>query len=155
MGTSYHLRREQWLPLPLEKVFAFFSDAGNLEALTPPWLQFRIVTPRPIELRAGAELVYELSWRFIRLQWRTAIVEWNPPHSFVDEQASGPYRFWRHTHSFEAQRGGTMMRDSVDYELPLGAIGRIAHALRVRRDLERIFDYRAEKCADMCGGATL
>lgn len=140
----YCLRRSQWVPCGVEEVFAFFADARNLEAITPPWLKFRIVTPSPIELKAGAEIEYALAWRFVRFCWRTVIEQWQPPHVFVDKQVKGPYRAWRHTHSFAAEGRGTRMSDTVEYELPCGVLGRIAHGVRVRRDVERIFDYRAD-----------
>ena len=148
MAHTYLLQRDQWLPRPVDEVFAFFSDAGNLEAITPRWLGFRIVTPAPIEMRAGAEIDYELAWRWFPLRWRTAITRWDPPRSFTDVQVRGPYRLWEHTHTFHAENGGTRMSDSVRYQLPLGMLGRMAHWIRVRHDLERIFDYRnAAVCA--------
>src|SRR5689334_13428786 len=130
--TPYVLQREQWIPRPLEEVFAFFADAGNLEAITPAWLGFRILTPRPIVMRPGAHIRYQLGWHGIPLRWLTEIETWEPPHEFVDVQLQGPYRLWHHTHRFEAADGGTVMRDVVRYALPLGLLGRFAHALLVR-----------------------
>lgn len=132
---------ELWLPLPPEELFPFFADAGNLDAITPKWLNFRIVTPRPIEMREGALIDYKLRVRGMPLRWRTLIREWNPPHSFVDEQIRGPYRQWIHRHTFEPQNGGTLARDIVHYAVPFDFI---AHPLFVRRDIERIFAYRQE-----------
>ena len=142
VAHTYLLERDQWLPRPVDEVFTFFSDARNLESITPGWLGFRIVTPAPIAMRAGAEIDYELSWRWFRLRWKTVIARWDPPGSFVDVQARGPYRLWEHTHTFRGENGGTRLSDSVRYELPLGMPGRLAHWIEVRRDLERIFDYR-------------
>jgi ligand-binding SRPBCC domain-containing protein len=144
MGRLYYLRREQWIPRPIEEVFDYFCDARNLETITPPWLKFRVLTPGPVEMKPGTEIRYRLSWWFIRIPWKTVIRQWQPPHYFMDEQAMGPYRRWEHTHSFRSEKGGTRMFDSVRYELPFGWLGAIAHSLRVRRDLEKIFDYRAE-----------
>ena len=143
----YHLQRRQRIACPLDKVFSFFADARNLEALTPPWLNFRILTPGPIEMKAGAEILYQISWHFLRMRWKTEIVEWQPNRFFVDVQARGPYRSWHHTHSFAADGEGTLITDTVKYEMPFGIAGRLAHRLRVRRDLERIFDYRAAQVA--------
>jgi ligand-binding SRPBCC domain-containing protein len=140
----YQLQREQLISCPIEDVFAFFADVRNLEAITPSWLNFRILTPLPIQMQPGAEIEYQLAWRFIRLRWKTVIQEWKPPNFFVDVQSRGPYRMWEHTHTFRSEAAGTRMLDSVRYQLPLGVFGRIAHSLRVRRDLNRIFDYRAE-----------
>jgi ligand-binding SRPBCC domain-containing protein len=139
----YLLARDQSLPAGIDEVFAFFSDARNLEAITPRWLDFRILTAAPIRMAPGAEIEYELRWRVFPIRWKTVITRWEPPRLFTDEQVKGPYRVWRHTHSFEPDPGGTVMRDEVRYELPLGILGRAAHAIRVRRDLERIFDHRA------------
>jgi ligand-binding SRPBCC domain-containing protein len=133
-------------------VFAFFSDASNLEALTPPWLRFRVVTPAPIEMRAGAVIEYQIDWRVVPIRWFTEIVEWSPPYRFVDVQVSGPYKLWHHTHTFAAVDGGTLMADVVRYALPLGPIGALAHKFAVRRDVERVFDYRAERVAALFGG---
>ena len=132
---------EIWLPKPPEEIFPFFADASNLDAITPKWLHFRIVTPRPIEMREGALIDYKLRVHGLPLRWRTLIREWNPPHHFVDEQLRGPYRQWIHRHTFEPQNGGTLARDIVHYAVPFDFI---AHTLFVRRDIEKIFAYRQE-----------
>jgi len=137
------LRREQRLPGPPEDVFPFFADARNLEAITPPWLGFRVVTDSPIDMRSGASIEYRLKLRGVPLRWRTRIAVWDPPHRFVDVQIAGPYRLWHHTHDFAADgAGGTVMRDTVRYAIPFGPLGRLAHALVVRRDLDAIFGFR-------------
>jgi ligand-binding SRPBCC domain-containing protein len=142
------LEREQRIPGPPERVFPFFEDAHNLEAITPPFLGFRVVTPAPIAMREGARIEYRLKLHGVPVRWRTTIEQFDPPHMFVDRQTSGPYRLWHHTHVFEPDgRGGTIMRDRVRYALPLGPLGSIAHVLLVRRDLRRIFDYRQAKVA--------
>jgi ligand-binding SRPBCC domain-containing protein len=147
----YILRREQWIPRPIEDVFAFFADARNLEEITPAWLGFRILSPQPIVMRRGARIQYRLRWHGVALRWLTEIQSWNPPHEFVDVQAQGPYRLWHHTHSFEAMDGRTLMRDVVRYILPLGRLGRLAHSWRVQADLEAIFDYRALQVSEILG----
>lgn len=145
---SYTLTREQHLPGSPDAVFAFFANARNLEAITPPLLRFRIVTPEPITMGAGTLLRYRLRVRGMPVSWLTAIREWDPPHRFVDEQLSGPYALWHHTHSFEPDGdGGTIMRDVVRCALPLGVLGELAHRLVVRSDLERIFDFRERAVA--------
>ena len=144
MFGHHVLRREQRLPGTPEEVFPFFADAGNLEAITPPWLGFHVVTPRPIEMRAGALIDYRLRLHGLPIAWLTRIEEWVPSERFVDLQLTGPYRLWHHTHEFRANPGGgTLMTDTVRYALPLGPLGSLAHRVLVRRDLERIFDYRA------------
>jgi ligand-binding SRPBCC domain-containing protein len=137
------LRREQRLPAAPDEVFPFFADAQNLEAITPPWLGFRVVTPRPIDMRAGALIEYRLRLHGAPLRWRTRIAVWDPPRRFVDVQIDGPYRLWHHTHDFEPHPGGgTVMRDTVRYALPLGPLGALARRLLVARDLAAIFDFR-------------
>jgi ligand-binding SRPBCC domain-containing protein len=144
--TVHRLRREQRLPGSPAEVFDFFGDAGNLEAITPPLLRLRILTPEPIVMRAGTQLRYRLRVRGVPVSWLTEIREWDPPHRFVDEQLEGPYALWHHTHSFSDDgAGATLMRDEVRYELPLGGLGELAHRLVVRGDLQRIFDYRAAR----------
>jgi ligand-binding SRPBCC domain-containing protein len=140
----YTLERAQVVPGAPEEVFGFFADARNLEAITPPFLRFRVVTPAPIELGAGTLIQYRLRLHGVPVNWLTAIQAWDPPHRFVDVQVRGPYALWHHTHLLEEHEDGTLMRDLVRYALPLGPIGDLAHAAFVRRDVERIFDYRAE-----------
>jgi ligand-binding SRPBCC domain-containing protein len=142
------LIREQRLPGAPAEVFPFFGDAENLERITPSWLRFRVVTPKPIEMRAGALIEYRLRLHGVPLRWLTRIDVWEPPHRFVDRQLRGPYRVWRHEHTFTPAGGGrTLMRDRVEYSLPLGPLGLVADLVLVRRDLRRIFDHRAESVA--------
>jgi len=148
----YTIQREQWVPQPLEKVFSFFSDASNLEVLTPSWLKFKVLTPTPIDIARGTHIQYRLRWHGIPLRWTTEITRWNPPHDFEDIQLSGPYKLWRHSHRFRARDGGTQITDTVEYALPLGFLGRIAHALQVRRNVEAIFNYRYDRIHEMFGG---
>jgi ligand-binding SRPBCC domain-containing protein len=149
--ASFILQREQRIPRPIEEVFGFFADARNLEAITPEWLGFRILSPEPIHVRAGVAILYRLRWHGIPLRWVTEIESWNPPTEFIDVQAQGPYRLWNHTHRFQAVEGGTLMRDLVRYALPFGPLGRLAHAGLVESELKAIFDYRAGRVADILG----
>jgi ligand-binding SRPBCC domain-containing protein len=114
--------------------------AGNLEALTPPWLNFKILTPLPIDVHEGTLIDYRLRLRGVPVRWRTRISVWQPPYRFVDEQLRGPYRQWIHEHTFEAHQGGTLVRDHVRYAVPFDWL---VHRLLVRPDVERIFRYRA------------
>jgi ligand-binding SRPBCC domain-containing protein len=139
---TYRLERQQLVPLPRDQVFSFFADAANLQAITPDSLHFHMLTPLPIEMRAGTLIEYRLRLFGLPVFWRTRIEEYDPPHRFVDVQLRGPYADWRHTHEFAETPGGTLMTDRVDYRIPLGPLGRLAHALFVQRMLRRIFDYR-------------
>jgi ligand-binding SRPBCC domain-containing protein len=143
----YRLERRQHLAADIATVFAFFSAARNLERLTPDWLRFEVLTPEPIDLREGAVIDYRLRLHGLPLTWRSRIESWKPPHAVVDRQLRGPYRLWHHRHEFTPVAGGTDMHDVVHYGMPLGPAGRIAHALLVRRDLSRIFDYRHREIA--------
>ena len=132
---------ELWLPEKRNAVFSFFADARNLEAITPPWLNFAITTPEPIEIHKGSLIDYQLRIHGFPVRWQTEISGWNPPFGFVDKQLRGPYRQWIHTHTFEEKDGGTLCRDQVRYVV-LG--GRFIDWLIVRRDVARIFAYRRE-----------
>lgn len=145
MGRTHVLERTQRVRRPRPEVWAFFADPGNLEALTPGFLRFEIVTPRPIPMVAGARIDYRLSLFGIPFSWRTRIEEVVAGEAFVDVQLSGPYRRWRHTHRFADAPGGTLVADRVEYELPLGPLGALARALFVARTLERIFDFRRQR----------
>ena len=133
---------------PLEKVFNFFAEAENLEAITPPFLGFNIVTPLPLEMKAGAILDYKLRIRGIPIRWRTRINDWNPPNSFEDQQMIGPYSRWIHTHTFAEADGGTLMKDQVIYQPPGWIFEPIIHSLFVEKDLLTIFNYRIEAMAE-------
>jgi len=141
------LERHQIIPRPRAEVFAFFEDARNLEAITPGFLRFRVVTPGAIEMKPGALIDYRLSLFGIPFTWRTEIAEYVPRERFVDRQLRGPYAVWHHTHSFEDDPRGTRMTDRVHYEIPFGPLGSIAGALFVHRTVRSIFDHRAKVIA--------
>ncbi len=136
---EFTLQTEAWLPRPRDEVFAFFADARNLDALTPPWVKFAMLTPGFIDMRAGTLIDYRIRVHGIPIRWLTEITEWQPPHYFIDKQLRGPYTLWHHTHTFEECNGGTRCLDHVRYR-PRG--GALVHWLFVRRDVERIFNYR-------------
>jgi ligand-binding SRPBCC domain-containing protein len=146
--TPFTLHDELWLPRTVAEIFPFFADAANLEKITPPWLSFHVITPTPIEMRPGALIDYQIKIHGIPVTWRTEIVEWEPPHRFVDVQLKGPYRLWHHTHTFTEKDGGTFCTDDVRY-YPIG--GWLINTLFVKRDVRTIFDYRRQRLTEIFG----
>jgi ligand-binding SRPBCC domain-containing protein len=138
-GDRWILTSELELPAPLDEVFGFFSNAHNLERLTPAWLRFSVLTSAPISMHAGTRIDYRLRVRGLPIHWQSEITSWEPPWGFVDEQRRGPYRFWRHEHAFRDLGPTTLVADRVEYAAPLG---RLTNGLVVARDLRRIFEFR-------------
>ena len=136
---------EQWLPLPRERVFAFFADAGNLDIITPPRLNFQVLTPQPLVLGPGTLIDYRLRIRGVPIRWQSEITVWEPPRRFVDEQRRGPYRRWVHEHIFEERDGGTLIRDEVAYAVPGWFLEPLVNRWLVAPDLRKIFAHRRAK----------
>jgi ligand-binding SRPBCC domain-containing protein len=151
--SSFVLRRIQVIPADIDTVFPFFESPRNLEEITPPWLRFEVVHTTDERMALGTEIEYRLRWQGLPMRWRSRISEYEPGVSFADEMLQGPYRRWYHRHLFRPVDGGIEMEDIVEYELPLGPFGRAAHALVVRRQLERIFDYRRFAVSERFGTA--
>jgi len=140
-----NITRETEVSKSIEEVFAFFAKAENLNAITPPELNFKIITPLPIEMKKGTLIDYKIKLSGISFNWKTEITQWEPPYRFVDTQLKGPYKVWIHEHTFVSQGSGTIIRDSVSY-LPKGwALEPAIHGLIVKKKLEHIFDYRMEE----------
>jgi ligand-binding SRPBCC domain-containing protein len=149
----WKIHREQYVPRPLAEVFPFFADARNLEAITPPWLRFRILD-LPDRIDAGTEILYRLRWHGVPMRWKTIITVWRPGLEFVDIQKIGPYVMWQHTHLFRPEGEGTRIIDEIEYRLPMGPVGNLIRRWIVAPDLERIFDYRAARIAEQFPAAT-
>ena len=146
-ATTHFESAEKMSAGPLE-TFDFFSNAANLQMLTPPELDFRIVTPLPIEMRRGTVVEYRLRVHGLPVRWKTLITRWERGVRFVDYQIRGPYLLWRHQHDFDGQEGGVVVRDVVDYALPAAPLSNLALP-RVRDDLRRIFDYRRSRLNEL------
>ena len=143
------LKRSQIIARPRAEVFEFFSDAGNLERITPPQLKFQILSPQPIEMKRGARIDYRLQLYGVGLTWKTEITQWNPGVDFVDTALKSPYQQWIHLHTFrDGEAGATVMDDCVRYRLPFEPFGEVAH-LVVRKQLEMIFAYRRKIIAQI------
>ncbi len=143
-GPLFKLQRDSIVPSVLDEVFSFFSDAHNLDQITPSFLQFRVLSPRPIAMQVSTRIDYALRMHGIPLRWTSEITAWDPPYRFVDTQVRGPYRWWHHEHRFEDLGDSTRVIDNVEYASPGG---RLVHALFVKRDLHRIFDFRTQALA--------
>lgn len=140
---AHVFRAEQRIAHPLPEVFEFFSRAGNLERITPPWLSFKIEGGEPAVV-AGTIIRYRLRLRGVPIRWVSRIDTFEPDRVFVDRQIKGPYKLWVHRHEFRADGETTVISDEVHYQLPLGILGAVAHLITVRRDLEKIFAYRQQ-----------
>ena len=134
---------------PLDEVFAFFAKPENLALITPSSLNFHILTPEPIDMAVGTLIDYTIKIMGMRVFWRTLITRFDPPYEFVDEQLEGPYKMWHHRHSFRTIDSGTLIEDNVTYALPFSFIGDIVHGIYVRRNLDRIFDFRATAISEI------
>jgi len=146
--SEHLLERSQRVGVPAERAFDFYADARNLEPMTPPWLHFQVTTPGPIAMGAGTLLDYRMRLHGVPIRWQTRIETWERPLRFTDTQVRGPYLLWEHTHWFEPDgEGACTMHDRVRYAIPYGRLGELAHRLFVRRDLERIFDFRRDAFA--------
>jgi len=141
--VTYRLHRRQVVGGDLPQVFAFFKSPGNLESITPPWLGFRVLEASDHEVRLGTRISYRLRLHGIPVRWQSRIAEYVENELFADEQVVGPYQYWYHRHLFHAVPEGVAIEDMVEYRMPLGLLGRLAHAALVHRQLTRIFDHRA------------
>jgi ligand-binding SRPBCC domain-containing protein len=151
----YTLECEMITPQPIEETFAVFENPYNLAKITPPELGFQVISKEKVEMKRNAEIEYRIKWLGLPLHWKTLITQYEPPFLFEDEQAEGPYTLWRHRHTFQPAAGGTKVGDHVDYVLPLGPLGRLAHGLVVGKQLKKIFVYRQDQLSKLLGGGTV
>ncbi len=151
----YTLECEMLTNSSLEETFAVFEDPYNLARITPPSLNFKVTSNERVQMRKGAEIEYTIRWLGLPMHWKTLILEYEPPFLFVDEQAKGPYSQWRHRYTFQSTPKGVLVGDHVEYALPFGPLGRLTHALGVRRQLESIFRFRQQELGKILGGKTI
>jgi ligand-binding SRPBCC domain-containing protein len=149
----YTLRCAMLVKRPLTETFAFFENPANLGKITPPWLSFNIVS-KNVEMGKGAQFDYVIKWLGLPMKWRSLITQYDPPHSFADEQLIGPYKTWHHEHTFAEASNGIIVGDHLQYSLPMGPLGAIAQAVMVKRQLESVFSYRQSELAKIFLGAT-
>jgi len=143
---TFEIERSTLIRRPVDEVFDFFSRAENLEKITPAFLRFKVLSRLPVDMKVGAKIDYRMRIHGFPLRWRSWITVWDPPRRFVDEQVRGPYRLWVHNHTFEASPEGTIVSDHVRYQ-PIG--GWIVDRLLVRRDVQRIFEYREKRLQEI------
>lgn len=142
MGSCRTFNAIQWVPHPIGEVFEFFSSEKNLEKITPKSLKFKVLSSSTEKIEQGTEIKYKLKIHGVPARWTTTIAVWNPPHEFIDDQKSGPYKKWHHMHRFEPMAGGTLLYDEVHFKLPFGKLGDITAGLLVERDVKAIFAHR-------------
>jgi len=149
----YQLKRQQLVKTTMETCWKFFSAPENLAVITPDYMGFKVLTEQPPVMYEGLMIAYKVSPVLgIPLKWVTEIKYVHENRFFVDEQRKGPYTMWHHEHHFEQTPDGILMTDIVSYSLPLGILGKLAHALFVRKQLEGIFDYRFRKVEELFNG---
>jgi ligand-binding SRPBCC domain-containing protein len=144
---KYLLERTQLIESRPAKVFRFFENPHNLQDITPPWLSCRVKSATNETIEQGTRIRYTIRWLGLPMRWESLIARYEKGVVFADEMLEGPYESWYHTHEFKEVPGGVAMTDRVEYQLPLGWLGRIAHAVMIRRQLHEIFDLRASEIA--------
>ena len=146
-GNIYQFTTQSVVNRAIEETFNFFASAENLNNITPPWLHFKIVSDTPIQMGIGTIIEYRLKLRGFPIKWVSEIPIWQPPFRFVDQQKSGPYRYWHHEHLLEKHdKNSTRVKDIVTYKVPPD---RFTHALFVKRDLKKIFEHRHRSLGDL------
>lgn len=140
----HQFKAEQFLPIDINKAWTFFSSPKNLSLITPPEMDFNILTELMDDnIYEGMKIDYTVKPLFgVKVHWQTEITNVMNQSYFTDRQTIGPYKIWEHTHSFIEQKNGVMMTDVVNYKLPFGFIGKIAERIIVRRKINSIFKYR-------------
>ena len=149
--TMHLLERRLVVPGSLAVVFDFFKDPHNLALITPPWLNFQVRETSDATVRDGTRISYRIKWLGLPMQWKSVIEQYQEGVQFADRMLVGPYSHWFHLHTFEQSAAGIVVGDRVEYALPLGPLGDIAHAVMVRRQLEAIFNFRTRVLLERFG----
>ncbi len=149
----HRLYREQVIPSPLENVWEYFCDPQNLNVITPPDMNFEILSGDGVRMYEGQLIEYRVEFiKGLRSRWLTEISHVRQCEYFVDEQRIGPYRFWYHEHMFAATPSGTVMKDRVTYAVPMGFLGDLLDGIWIAKRLKYIFEYRQKIIIDLFGG---
>ncbi len=152
--SQHVLERSQTVPGDLESVFTFFENPRNLKEITPRWISFQVVWASDETVKRGTKIRYKIKWLGLSMIWESLIAEYEQNERFADEMLRGPYRNWYHTHLFRSVPEGVEISDRVEYSLPFGPLGGLAHWLLVRRQLRAIFDYREKRIVELLGTAS-
>ena len=148
----YTFHRKQKLPISVEKAWEFLSNPANLKTITPKYMSFDILSGNEKPMYAGQIIQYIVTPILgIKTKWVTEITHVKKNEYFVDEQRFGPYALWHHKHFINEIEGGVEMEDIIDYKIPLGLLGQIAHPILVKPKLEEIFAYRQTKLIELFG----
>jgi ligand-binding SRPBCC domain-containing protein len=143
-------KKTQLLPIDIETCWKFFSDPKNLSLITPPEMNFQILTDLPDEIYPGLIIQYKVSPILsLRMNWVTEITQARKPYYFIDEQRFGPYKFWHHQHHFKEHQDGIEMTDIVHYRIPFGFAGKMFGKILVESQLNKIFDFREKKLKEL------
>ncbi len=152
-NCHYQLKTSQVLPITQTEAFKFFEDPESLPKITPDWLDFRMVNTHSVkEISEGVIFNLTIRWIGFKITWQSKIIDYKPPERFIDIQLKGPYKYWRHLHTFENAPDGTLLKDEVTFTLPLGLIGCLLHRAIIKRQLEDIFSYRAIRISEWARG---
>jgi len=148
----YQLKKKQKLPISINEAWTFFSDPKNLKKITPHEMNFRILSGAERSIYSGQIIQYKVTPLMgITTRWVTEITNVKYKEYFVDEQRFGPYSLWHHKHFLKEIKGGIEMEDIIDYKIPFGILGQLAHILFVKNKLKKIFKYRENKLVELFG----
>jgi ligand-binding SRPBCC domain-containing protein len=148
MHTEIFRQLQQFKQNPAD-LFPFFASPENLQLITPHWLKFKIRTQLPVDMHESAIIDYSLQLHGLPVFWRSMIRNWSPPNEFTDTQIKGPFKLWTHRHQLITNSEGTLMIDTVHYQVPGGPFAGLINRMYVRRDVARIFAYRKQVLAEL------